>query len=308
MFKKIMRGSAAFVALFLALALGVNPASAWEEHDNIIASGHGSFAPQYLVIHSTANPGATAWDHVQFWQRQGNNAYMTQWVCDWTGDGTVYQVAPGNAITWHVGNGNSHSVGIEICEGTTRDQVDKSIDTAAQWAAYYLKEQGCGIDRMVSHDEARSLWGGTDHTDPNPYFSRWGYTWQSFKNKVADYMRGGTGEVKPEHHEQENPITSSVSGSTEDLAARVMRGEFGSGQARRSALGSRYDEVQAYVNWRYFGIGAGANTSSARPTVAQLAARVMRGEFGSGQARRSALGARYNEVQTYVNRIYYNIY
>lgn len=292
---KRLRAFAVALLLFLTCS---TPALAWEEHDHIIASGHGTITPQYLVIHSTANPGATAWNHVQYWQRMGNNSTMAQWVCDWTDDGTVYQVAPGNSLVWHVGNGNGVSVGLEICEGTTQAQADKAIDTAAQWAAYYLNEQGWGIDRMVSHDEARILWGGTDHVDPNPYFKRWGYTWQGFENKVADYMRGDTGEVKPG--------TPTVAGSTADLAARVMRGEFGSGQARRDALGSRYDEVQAYVNQRYFGVGAGSQT--AQTTTAQLAAAVMRGEYGSNPGRRSKLGSRYDEVQRYVNRVYYNIY
>ena len=85
-----------------------------------------------------------------------------------------------------------------------------------------------------------------------------------------------------------------------------MRGEYGSGQARRDALGSRYDEVQAYVNSHYFGIGSGS--SSGYKTTAELAAAVMRGEYGSGQARRDALGSRFNEVQAYVNRVYYKIY
>ena len=39
-----------------------------------------------------------------------------------------------------------------------------------------------------------------------------------------------------------------VEGSTEDLANRVIRGEFGNGQARKNALGDRYSEVQALVN------------------------------------------------------------
>ena len=308
MFKRIMRGGAAFLALFLALTFGANPASAWEEYDNIIASGHGTFTPQNLVIHSTANPGATAWDHVQYWQRIGNDAEMTQWVCDWTGDGTVYQVTPGNAVTWHVGNGNWKSVGIEICEGVTREQVDESIDTAAQWAAYYLNEQGWGIDRMVSHNEARALWGGTTHTDPDPYFARWGYTWGEFEDKVASYMRGDTEAVKPESDDHAGPSTPNDSGSVEELASRVMRGEFGSGQARRDALGARYDEVQRYVNWRYFGIGGAMGTTTTQPTTAQLAAAVMRGEYGVNPGRRSKLGARYDEVQRYVNRVYYKIY
>lgn len=302
---RIKRGGAALAALFLALTMCATPALAWEETDHIIASGHGTFNPQYLVVHSTGNPGATAWNHVQYWDRIGNDAYMSQWVCDWTNGGTVYQVAPGNAVTWHVGNGNWRSVGIEICEGTTREQADKSIDTAAQWCAYYLKEQGWGIDRLISHNEARTKWGGTDHVDPDPYLQRWGYSWSWFKSKVAGYMNGTTVSA-PSQATQAAP-TASASGSVADLAARVMRGEFGSGSARRSALGNRYSEVQAYVNRVYFGIGTTVSASSA-PSTADLAARVMRGEFGSGSARRSALGNRYSEVQAYVNRVYYGIY
>ena len=86
-----------------------------------------------------------------------------------------------------------------------------------------------------------------------------------------------------------------------------MRGDFGSGAQRRSALGSRYNEVQAYVNRVYFGIASTAAASTA-PSTADLAARVMRGDFGSGAQRRSALGNRYSEVQAYVNRVYFGIY
>lgn len=40
----------------------------------------------------------------------------------------------------------------------------------------------------------------------------------------------------------------SVSGSIADLAAAVIRGDFGNGDQRRAALGDKYDEVQAEVN------------------------------------------------------------
>ena len=58
------------------------------------------------------------------------------------------------------------------------------------------------------------------------------------------------------------------------------------------------------MNSHYFGIGS----SSGFKTTADLAAAVMRGEYGSGQARRDALGSRYEEVQAYVNKHYYGIY
>lgn len=306
MLKKLVKGCAAMVALASALVVGAPSAFAWQEIDYFIANGHGTINPSYLVIHSTANPGATAWNHVTYWNRAGNNAAMAQWVCDWTNGGTVYQVMAGNAKAWHVGNGNNVSVGIEICEGTTREQVDTALDTAAQWAAYYLNQKGWGINRMVSHNDARTLWGGTTHTDPIPYLERWGYSWNWFKSKVQAYMDGSTGTEPAPDSGNQNNAPAAPTDSVEALAAAVMRGEYGSGQARRDALGSRYDEVQAYVNSHYFGIGSGS--SSSYKTTAELAAAVMRGEYGSGQARRDALGSRYNEVQAYVNRVYYKIY
>lgn len=45
------------------------------------------------------------------------------------------------------------------------------------------------------------------------------------------------------------PVTDPLSGFTiQQLADRVIRGEFGNGQARRTALGDRYNAVQQLVN------------------------------------------------------------
>ena len=177
---------------------------------------------------------------------------------------------------------------------------------ARGWAAYYLNQKGWGINRMVSHNDARTLWGGTTHTDPIPYLERWGYSWNWFKSKVQAYMGGSTGTEPVPDSGNQNNAPAHPTDSVEALAAAVMRGEYGSGQARRDALGSRYEEVQAYVNSHYFGIGSGSGSSY--KTTAELAAAVIRGEYGSGQARRDALGSRYDEVQAYVNKYYYGIY
>lgn len=47
----------------IALALTVPTTSyAYERITNYVSNGHGSLSPQYLVIHETANPGASAWN------------------------------------------------------------------------------------------------------------------------------------------------------------------------------------------------------------------------------------------------------
>lgn len=82
---------------------------------------------------------------------------------------------------------------------------------------------------------------------------------------------------------------SAPTASTLELAAAVMRGEYGNGDARKSALGSRYDEVQGFINH--------VSTASA----ATLAKEVWAGKYGNGDTRKAVLGSRYDEVMKAVN-------
>lgn len=82
----------------------------------------------------------------------------------------------------------------------------------------------------------------------------------------------------------------SPSGTALELAAAVMRGDYGDGDARKTALGARYDEVQNLINY------------VATATASQLADDVERGQLGNGQVRRDVLGSRYDEVQKVVNQ------
>lgn len=83
-----------------------------------------------------------------------------------------------------------------------------------------------------------------------------------------------------------NSSDSVVPGSALDLATDVIKGRYGTGQARKAALGSRYDEVQAKVNDLY----AKAN-------------KVIKGRYGNGTTRRNMLGSEYDIVQFLVNNM-----
>lgn len=85
------------------------------------------------------------------------------------------------------------------------------------------------------------------------------------------------------------PSGSAPSGSTLELAVGVMRGRYGNGDARKSALGSRYDEVQGFIN----------HVSSA--SAQTLADEVWQGKYGNGDIRKAVLGSRYGEVMAIVN-------
>lgn len=75
---------------------------------------------------------------------------------------------------------------------------------------------------------------------------------------------------------------------------------FGNGDARRAALGGKYDVVQARVNEILNGGGAGGGSGV---DVDDLARRVIAGEFGNGSIRKKALGDSYNAVQARVNQM-----
>lgn len=95
--------------------------------------------------------------------------------------------------------------------------------------------------------------------------------------------------------------TQPVGGDVEDLALRAIAGEFGNGDARRSALGSMYEAVQARINEMYGGVQSVPTYS-----LDDVARRVIAGEFGNGQERINALAtAGYDNVavQQRVNEI-----
>ncbi len=85
------------------------------------------------------------------------------------------------------------------------------------------------------------------------------------------------------------PTSTAPSGSTLDLAVGVMQGKYGNGDARKAALGSRYSEVQGFIDHI---AGSSAQT---------LASEVKAGKYGNGDTRKIILGSRYNEVQNIVN-------
>lgn len=155
--------------------------------ERIISNGHGHLDAGYLVIHETANPGATAANHVSYWSNNPN-APMTHYVADWTD--TVYHTVPDDRICWHVGNGNDRTVGIELCHAVKVTDFLRVWETGVLFAAWYLNKRGWGIDRLISHNDARLMWGGTDHTDPagadgkSGYFGQFGRTWEQFKSEV----------------------------------------------------------------------------------------------------------------------------
>ena len=85
------------------------------------------------------------------------------------------------------------------------------------------------------------------------------------------------------------PSTSGPSGTTLQLATWTMEGQYGNGADRKKNLGSRYDEVQNFIN------------HIASADVNTLVNEVYAGMYGDGLTRQTVLGSRYDEVQGAIN-------
>lgn len=85
-----------------------------------------------------------------------------------------------------------------------------------------------------------------------------------------------------------NPATAPA-GPALDLAVGVMQGKYGNGDARKFALGSRYSEVQGFID----------HISSASADM--LVNETKSGKYGNGDTRKVVLGSRYTEVQNKIN-------
>lgn len=110
-----------------------------------------------------------------------------------------------------------------------------------------------------------------------------------YRDFPAEIRGGAPAPVRPEP-------APAPDGTIEDLAQRVIAGEFGNGADREAALGARYWEVQNRVNEI---LSSGCEHYV--PTDDELADAVLRGEYGNGEDRKRALGDRYWAVQDIVN-------
>lgn len=172
------------------------PAFAYTQREQIVSAGHGRISPGYLVVHETANPGASAANHVAYWRNNQPSVEMAHYVMELDGS-VVYHTQRDDTKAYHVGRGNAYTVGIELAHATNADDAGKQFDEAAKWCADYLKARDWGIDRLLSHNDCRFKWGGTDHTDPTGYFKQYGRDWDMFKRRVLSYMNTGTGSTAP---------------------------------------------------------------------------------------------------------------
>lgn len=215
-------------------------------------------------------------------------------------DGRIFGQVPEEFRAWTSGSfeADAPSITYEIqnsgvaVNGNDNDPNSWPISSAAYNSAV----------KLTADIANRYKWGAVSHGNVRGHreFSSTacpgGYVWNrlSALRSAANAMVNGVVAPVPA------PKAPPVAGKTVwQLATETIAGVYGSGDARKKALGSQYAAVQAEVNRRL------AAPKAALPkvkTIAQLADEVIAGVHGSGDARKKSLGSNFAAVQAEVNR------
>ena len=158
-------------------------------------------------------------------------------------------------------------------------ELDKYDKWTAQWPTSGGKQTGLNTS---SSKRNSSLWQFTSQARFSGYngYLDANYAYYDYPSLVGNVVSAP---------DDNNNGSNSISGTTLELVERTMNGEFGDGDARKSALGDRYNEVQEMINHI---ASANANT---------LAEETKNGKYGNGETRKIVLGSRYTEVQNIIN-------
>lgn len=191
------------------------------------------------------------------------------------------------AITIEVANDGGANTNWHVSDKALAKLIDLCVDICKRNGIASLNYTGDANGNLTRHN----MFANT--TCPGPYLqSKFPY----IASEVNKRLNGSSTSV---------PSNDISSKSVDELAKEVIAGKYGNGDARKSALGSKYGEVQARVNEILNG-NKPTPTPAPQPTESNddlltLVKKTIRGDFGNGDARKKALGSRYDEVQKQVN-------
>jgi N-acetylmuramoyl-L-alanine amidase len=111
--------------------------------------------PEYITIHDTANPNATAIAHGNYLAKNSITERLpTSWHFT-VDDKDIVQHLPLNESGYHAGDGNGpgnrKSIGIEICEFTDTNKRGNAEKIAVQLTAYIANKLSIPLSKIVQH-------------------------------------------------------------------------------------------------------------------------------------------------------------
>ncbi|WP_294756593.1 SLAP domain-containing protein [uncultured Lactobacillus sp.] len=180
--------------------------------------------PEGVVIHETATPNATARNEAIYFNREWMNIYSyVHAFVDKTG---VIQMTTPDYGVWGAGPvANNRFIQVELCEENNLADFAKGVNNDAVYVAQLLHKYNLVPDNAV-HDGKGTIWshhavstflGGTDHTDPDGYFAKWGYSMDDFFELVKYYYDQGASAI-PTAPVGSSPVATQVPAPTTPVA------------------------------------------------------------------------------------------
>ena len=302
-----------------------------------------SMTPEGITIHNTAN-NASAENEIKY--MIGNNKQVSyhyavddkeiiQGILE---NRNAWHAGDGN------GNGNRKTIGVEICYSTgDKAKFEKAQENAAEFVAYKLKEYGWDTDKVYTHkhwsgkhcphrtldeygweyfiDLVKKYMGKQTSPTVASEMYRIRKSWNDASSQIGAYTilenairackdgyyvfdsKGNI--IYPEKELQVAP-PAPVKKSNTEIAQEVIAGKWGNGATRKTKLqdaGYDYNAVQAEVERLM------KKPEPPKPvlkSVDTIAAEVMAGKWGNGDARKKALteaGYDYASIQAAVNKL-----
>lgn len=165
--------------------------------------------PSGIVVHTTGCVNKTLKRYVQpddgligkntygnDWNRSGVDACVHAFIGeDKNGDVRCYQTLPWTMRCWGVASGkngsyNNNHIQFEICEGTSSDKnyAKKAYELAVDLCVYLCKKYSLTPDKICGHYEAYQRGYGSNHSDPKPYFAKFGYSMDGLRKDVKNKL------------------------------------------------------------------------------------------------------------------------
>lgn len=144
----------------------------------------GDFNAEGVIMHSTANQGATAMNHYTFWNRDyvGASAHI---VSDWY---EILQLVDFNNRAFHAGKtANGKFIGWEMCEPPKGnwELFNLMYKLTVDGLAKLLIDRNWNTKAHVwSHAWASNTFKETDHQDPYAFLQQYSRSWNQFLSDV----------------------------------------------------------------------------------------------------------------------------
>lgn len=147
--------------------------------------------PNAVVVHETANPNDSIWGEINYEKATYENAFVHSFV-----DGNnIIEISPTDRKCWGAGpKANARAVQFEQVEVYGRDNFARELVNGAYYTAYKMREYGMvpnlndSAGTLMSHHMVSQYLGGTDHTDPDAYWTNRARSYFGTNYTMSDFF------------------------------------------------------------------------------------------------------------------------